>query len=107
VHPLVEVGFLGVDVAVEVDDAEVATVQVFGDGSGGRKTDRVVATRHHRKGAAGVDVPDRLEIWSNVFSMSPGMVKTSPRSARVTDSRRSTPNSELYGPYNAEILRMP
>ena len=39
--------------------------------------------------------------------MFPGMVKTSPRSAIVTDSRRSTPSSKLYGPYSAEIRRMP
>ena len=25
----------------------------------------------------------------------------------VIDSRRSTPSSKLYGPYSAEILRMP
>ena len=39
--------------------------------------------------------------------MLPGIVKTSPRSAIVIDSRRSTPSSKLYGPYSAEILRMP
>jgi hypothetical protein len=36
-----------------------------------------------------------LEIWSKVFSMLPGMVKTSPTSAIVTCSRRSTPSSKL------------
>lgn len=39
--------------------------------------------------------------------MLPGIVKMSPRSQIVIDSRRSTPSSKLYGPYSAEILRMP
>jgi hypothetical protein len=49
VHPLVEFGFLRVDVAVEVDDAELAAAQVLGDGAGGRVADGVVAAQHHRK----------------------------------------------------------
>ena len=50
VHPLVQVGLLGVDVAVEVDDAEVAAVQVLGDAAGGRVADGVVAAEHDREG---------------------------------------------------------
>ena len=44
-HPLVEVGLLGVDVAVEVDDADVA-VHVRGQPADGGVADRVVAAEH-------------------------------------------------------------
>ena len=52
VHPLVEVGLLGVDVAVEVDDPEVAAARCGGDAARGRVADRVVAAEHDREGAA-------------------------------------------------------
>nr|WP_197946047.1 hypothetical protein [Phytohabitans suffuscus] len=58
-HPLVEVGLLGVDVPVEVDDAQVA-VEVLGHPAHGGVADRVVAAEHHRERARGVDVTDRL-----------------------------------------------
>src|SRR5207245_2480948 len=45
VHPLVEVGLLGVDVAVEVDDPQVA-LEVRGDAAHRRVPDRVVAAEH-------------------------------------------------------------
>jgi hypothetical protein len=60
VHPLVEVGLLGVDVPVEVDDPELAAVQVRGDAAGRRVPDGVVAAEHDREGAALVDVADRV-----------------------------------------------
>ncbi len=81
VHALVEVGLLRVDVAVEVDDAEVPAVEVLRHTSHGREADRVVAAEHDRERAARVDVARRpCVIWSNVFSMFAGMVKMSPRS---------------------------
>src|ERR1700743_2258883 len=42
-------------------------------------------------------------MWAKVFSMLAGMVKMSPRSEMVMDSRRSTPSSKLYGPYSFEL----
>ena len=73
VHALVEVGLLRVDVAVEVDDAELAAVQVLGHAAHGRVADGVVAAEHDREGAAVVDVRRRpCVIWSKVFSMFAG-----------------------------------
>ena len=60
VHPLVEVGLLGVHVPVEVDDPEVAAAEVRGDAAGGRVADGVVAAEHHGERPAGVDVRDGL-----------------------------------------------
>ena len=59
-HPLVEVGLLRVDVAVEVNDPEVAAVEVLRDGAHRRVADRVIAAEHDREGAARVDVTDGL-----------------------------------------------
>ena len=56
VHPLVEVGLLGVDVPVEVDDPEVAAAEMLRDAAGGRVSDGVVAAQHDGERAAGVHV---------------------------------------------------
>ena len=82
-------------------------MQVLGDAADGRVADRVVAAEHDRERAAGVDVRDGLgDLVEGLLDVA-GIVKMSPRSAMVIDSRRSTPSSKLYGPYSAEILRMP
>ena len=57
VHALVEVGLLRVDVAVEVDDAELA-VEVLRHAAHRRVADGVVAAEHDGEGAALVDVRD-------------------------------------------------
>ena len=94
VHALVEVGLLRVDVAVEVDDAEVAR-HVLRDAAHRRIADRVVATEDDREGAAGVDVRDGLaDLVEGLLDVG-GMVKMSPTSPMVIDSRRSTPSSKL------------
>ena len=54
-HPLVQVGLLGVDVAVEVDDADVA-VHVRGKAADGGKADGVVPAEHDRHDALLRDV---------------------------------------------------
>src|SRR6266496_183092 len=45
---------------VEVDDAQVATVQVLGHRTGGREADGVVTTEHDRQRTRGEHVPDTL-----------------------------------------------
>jgi hypothetical protein len=47
-------------VAVEVDDPEVAAVQVRRDAAGRRVADGVVPAEHHGEGARRVDVADGL-----------------------------------------------
>ena len=59
VHPLVEVRLLGVDVAVEVDDPDVA-VEVRRQPADRREPDRVVAAEHDRHRTALDDVRHRL-----------------------------------------------
>ena len=59
-HALVEVDLLGVDVSIEVDDADLLIAQVAANAAEGGKTDRVVATENDRKGAAGKHVGDAL-----------------------------------------------
>jgi len=59
VHPLVEVGLLGVDVAVEVDDADVP-VEVRRQTADRRETDRVISAQHHGHRAGLRDVRHSL-----------------------------------------------
>ena len=59
VHPLVEVGLLGVDVPVEVDDADVA-VHIRRHAADGGEADRVVPAEHHGHHALLHDVRHRL-----------------------------------------------
>ena len=56
-HPLVEVLFLDVDMAVEMDDAD-ALGGAFGDAAHAREADGMVAAEHHRQRAGGEDVAD-------------------------------------------------
>ena len=58
-HPLVEVGLLGVDVPVEMDDADVA-VQIGRHPADGGKPDRMVAAEHDGHHALLHDVRHRL-----------------------------------------------
>ena len=57
-HPFVQVDLLGVDMAVEVDDAYFLVAEVAADPTHGGKADRVVSAENDREGAAGEHVGD-------------------------------------------------
>src|SRR5262249_35794404 len=59
VHPLVHVLLLDIQVAVDVDDADIA-VYMRRDTTHVRKSEAMVAAADYREGARGVDVRDRL-----------------------------------------------
>jgi len=92
VHALVQVLFLDVGMAVEVDDADFL-VRLAGNAAHGGKADGVIAAQDHRKGAGAEHVPDGVADLVEGFSMLAGMVNTSPASHSVICSRRSTPIS--------------
>jgi len=94
VHPLVHDGFGGVDVPVEVDDAELA-VDVLGQRLRVGVADRVVPTDMTGKAPASRMWEMPRSIWSNVFSMFDGMTKMSPASPMLISSSRSIPMSGL------------
>ncbi len=59
-HPFIQVGFLGVDVAIEMDDAHLFIAQVAADAAHGGKADRMVAAENDREGTAGKNMGDAL-----------------------------------------------
>ena len=97
VHALVEILFLDVDVAVEMDDADPLR-RALRDAAHAGKADRVIAAEHDRQ-RAGRERHARRRgvIWSKLFSRLAGMVKTSPTSHSVICSRRSTPSLVIVG----------
>src|SRR6266850_4675823 len=60
VHALVEIGVLRVYMPVEVNDAELAAMEMLGNASHSRKAKGMVAAEHHGKRSAGVHVRDGL-----------------------------------------------
>ena len=57
-HAFVKIGLLCIHMPIEVNDAELAAVQILGDSPHGRKAKGMVSAKHDGKGATGVDVRD-------------------------------------------------
>ena len=57
-HAFVEVDLLGIDVAIEMDDAHLLVAQVAADAAHGGEADRMVAAEDDREGATGEHVGD-------------------------------------------------
>jgi hypothetical protein len=67
VHPLIQVGLLGVDVTVKVDDPQIPTAQVLGNTSHGRESYRVVTPQYDGKGARLIYMPHPLRYLVKTF----------------------------------------
>ena len=59
-HAFVEIGLLCIHMPIEVNDAELASIQILGDSPHGRKAKGMVSAKHDGQRATGIDVRDPL-----------------------------------------------
>ena len=57
-HPFIQIGLLGVDMPVEMDDADLAVAEMPANASHGWEPDRMIAAQDDREGPAGKHVGD-------------------------------------------------
>ena len=70
-HALVEIGVLRVDMPVEVNDAELAPMEILGHSPHGREAKGMVAAEHHGKRPTGVDVRNALtDLIERLFNVA-------------------------------------
>ena len=85
VHPLIHILLLDIDVAIDMDDADIA-VDMRRDAAHIGKAEAVVAAADDGEHARVKICDTAFVTWSKVFSILPGMTKMSPASQRSSSS---------------------